>query len=124
VTRSWADAQRRLWEGWLEGLRQASGGFSAPTGGAPSQTFARNLDTWESFVRQTLDAQSSAMQAWAEQLAATPNLPPSVSAQVQQVQELTRGWTDTQRQLWDATFAAVRQWSDFLRSQTGGRPSR
>jgi hypothetical protein len=109
VTQSWAEAQRRLWEGWLEAMRQAGAGLSPATAATPTRVLARAIDTWEPFVRQTLEAQSAAMQAWVDGLAGAPNVPEQVRLQLQQVQELTRGWTETQRQLWDAMFAAVRQ---------------
>jgi hypothetical protein len=115
VTQSWAEAQRRLWDGWLEALRQASAGLSVANGGNPSQElWARALETWEPFVNQTLNAQSAAMQAWVDGLAAAPNVPQPVRAQLQQLQELTRGWTETQRQLWETMFAAVRQFAASL----------
>ena len=111
MTQSWADAQRHLWERWLETLRQAGSGLSPVNVAAPGQLWARALDTWEPLVRQTLDAESTAMQAWVDGLAAAPNVPPHVRAQLQQVHELTKGWTETQRQLWEAMFASVRQFS-------------
>ena len=111
VTQSWAEAQRRLWDGWLEALRQAGTSLSPANTGNPGQLWARALETWEPFVRQSLDTQSTAMQAWIDGLAAAPNVPPHVRTQLQQLQELTRGWTETQRQLWEAMFAAVRQFA-------------
>jgi hypothetical protein len=109
VTQSWAEAQRRLWDGWLAAMRQ--GGASPPnaTGANPAELWAHVIDTWEPFVRQTLDAQSTAMQDWAAGISAAPDVPDHLRPQLQQVQELTRGWTDTQRQLWEAMFAVARQ---------------
>lgn len=111
VTQTWVEAQRRLWDGWLEAMRLAGSGLPTATGGGgnPSQVLSRAIDTWEPFVRQSLDAQTAAMQAWIDGMAAAPNIPPQMRPQLQQVQELTRGWTDTQRQLWEAMFAVARQ---------------
>jgi len=109
ATQSWAEAQRRLWDTWLETIHQVGGGMTGAGAGNPAQLFGRAIDTWEVFVRQTLDAQTTAMQAWVDGLSTAPNVPDQLKPQLQQVQELTRGWIDTQRQLWEAMFAVARQ---------------
>src|SRR5690348_3187860 len=106
---NWAETQRRLWDGWMSAMTQAVGGVPQGNGANPSQFLGRALDTWEPFVRETLDAQSSAVKSWVEGLMAAPNIPPQMRTQLEQLQEMTRGWTETQRQMWDAMFAAVRQ---------------
>ena len=111
VTRSWAEAQRRLWDGWLGAMDQAGTGLPAAAAGNPTDVWARVIDTWEPFVRQTLDAQAAAMQSWAEALTAAPNVPEHLRSQLQEVQELTRGWTATQRQMWEAMFGVARQFA-------------
>jgi hypothetical protein len=116
VMKSWAEAQHRLWDGWLEAMGHAGTGLPTATGANPTEVWSRLIDTWEPFVRQTLDAQAAAMQAWAEGLSAAPNVPEHLRPQLQQVQELTRGWMATQRQMWDAMFGASRQFA----TATGG----
>jgi hypothetical protein len=118
VTESWAEAQRRLWDGWLDALHQASPGASPGGGtGSSQELWARALATWEPFVRQSLDAQSAAMDAWINSVGAGPNVPEHLRARLEQAHELTRGWTDTQRRLWDAMFAAVRQFASNVPEQ-------
>jgi hypothetical protein len=111
VTKSWAEAQRRLWDGWLAAMGQAGAGLPTAAGANPTYVWARVIDTWEPFVRQTLDAQAAAMQSWVEGLSAAPNVPEHLRPQLQQLQELTRGWTATQRQMWEAMFAVARQFA-------------
>jgi len=120
VTRSWAETQRRLWDGWLAAINQAGSGLPTAAGANPTVVLARVIDTWEPFVRQTLDAQAAAMQSWVEGLSAAPNVPEHLRPQLQQVQELTRGWTDTQRQMWEAMFAVARQ---FTSATSHGQPA-
>ena len=119
VTKSWAETQRRLWEGWLEAMGHAGTGLPTAVGTNPTEVWSRVIDTWEPFVRQTLDAQSAAVQSLVEGLSSAPNVPELFRAQLQQVQELTRGLTETQRQMWDAMFAAARQFT----TATGGQHS-
>jgi hypothetical protein len=119
VTQAWAEAQRRLWDNWLGSMRQVGGSVPTAPGASPAQLWGHMLDTWEPFVRQTLDAQSTAMQAWVDGLATAPGTPEPLKGQIVQLQELARGWISTQRQMWDATFQATRQFVSASATQPG-----
>jgi hypothetical protein len=118
VIQSWVEAQRQLWETWVGAMQQAGGGMPRPDGATPSQLLGRTLDTWEPFVRQTLEAQAKAMDAWVETFNTTPNMPEQIRTQVEQLQKLTRGWLETEHQLWDAMFGVARQFAAAAESQT------
>jgi hypothetical protein len=67
------------------------------------------LELWEPFVHQAFEAQTATFKAWVDGLAATPNAPEPLKAQLLQMQELSQGWTESQRQMWDTMFTMLRQ---------------
>ena len=87
-------------------------------GSTPGQSLKQILELWEPFVHQALDAQSAAFTAWVDGLAATPNIPEPLKAQLLQMQELSRGWTESQRQMWDNLFSLLQPVASSTQSPT------
>jgi hypothetical protein len=110
--RSWTESQQRLMEQWLGGMR---GPPAAGSSGAEAWT--RLLDTWESAVRQSLDAQAQWRQQFLNPLLQANGLPDQFRPMVQQGQAQMEIWTASQRQLWDSWFAMARR---LAASQGGG----
>jgi hypothetical protein len=78
-------------------------------GSAPGQSLTQILELWEPFVHQALEAQTAAFESWVDGLAATPNVPEPLKAQLLQMHELSRGWTESQWRMWDTMFEILHQ---------------
>jgi hypothetical protein len=108
----WTESQQRLMEQWLGGMR------APPAAGAPgAEAWTRLLDTWESAVRQSLDAQAQWRQQFLAPLLDGKALPDQLRPLVQQGQAQMEIWAASQRQLWDSWFAMARK---LAASQAGG----
>jgi hypothetical protein len=108
LTRSWAETQRRLWESWRLPIDKDAA-TTTPFGS--NEMWRRAMDIWEQTVSMTLEAQAAGLQMWIDGLSGLPNLPEPTRAQLQQLHELARGWSETQRSLWQTWFNVTRQFS-------------
>ena len=100
------ETQRRMWDNWLETVKRFSNDM--PQGGAgPGQDYKANLEAWEKSVRQALEAQNEWAKRWSEQSGGKP--PEGMEQWMQQMQEMMKGWTEAQKQLWDAWFQSIQQ---------------
>jgi len=117
LMKTWADAQQRLLTDWLDTLRKL--------GGTPTlELWRKTVDTWQTAVRETLDAQTEWTQQWTETLANAKGTPEELRALAQEGSEQLRHWTEAERDLWQSWFNAVREINfrpePGARGQTGG----
>src|SRR5215469_6390772 len=102
LMKTWADAQQRLLTDWLDTLRKL--------GGTPTlELWRKTVDTWQTAVRETLDAQTEWTQQWTETLANAKGTPEELRALAQEGSEQLRHWTEAERDLWQSWFNAVRE---------------
>lgn len=104
---TWTDMQHKMWDSWLQAVN-SFGGQSAKGADVWKQSYHKNLDAWEKSVRQALDAQTQWVHNWADRVSDGDGSPEVVGRWASQVQQMMKGWTDAQSQLWSAWFDSVK----------------
>jgi len=105
IFKSWTDAQKRLWESLCSAVP-----FQPPAGvEAWRETYLRNLATWESAVKKTLQQEASWVEQWVHKVAHEQGTPEVMASWVQQMEDVLQRWIRTQNQWWDEYFAVLRQ---------------
>lgn len=104
---AWTQAQRRLWDNWLEAVKDFNGLPGHAESGGRS-TYQSSLDAWEQSVQRALKAQQEWTRGWTERLLGEQEAPEAAAQWVQQVQNTMRGWTQAQSQLWNAWFDSIK----------------
>lgn len=117
IFKSWTEAQKRLWESLCTAVP-----FQPPAGvEAWRETYLKNLNTWESAVKQTLEQEVAWVEQWVHQVAQERGTPEMMTAWVRQMEEVLQRWIQTQNQWWDEYFTVLRQggfaYPDWTRSQ-------
>lgn len=102
MSEGWLQAQRQMWESWLN-LTQDS------TNGQPAAVWHKTLTAWEESVHQVLNAQVGWTKAWAESFETTVSTPQEAAEWIRQAQAITRQWNEEQLKLWTNWFALMRQ---------------
>lgn len=104
---AWTQAQRRLWDNWLEAVKEFNG-LPRDTDTGARDSYQQSLDAWEQSVKRALQAQQEWTRGWTERLLGEQEAPESAVHWVQQIQNTMRGWTQAQSQLWNAWFDSVK----------------
>ncbi len=105
VFKSWTDAQKRLWESLCSAVP-----FQPPAGvEAWRETYLKNLNTWESAVKKTLDQEVAWVEQWVHRVAQERGTPEMMAAWVRQMEEVLQRWIQTQNQWWEEYFAVLRR---------------
>jgi len=105
IFKSWTDAQKRLWESLCSAVP-----FQPPAGvEAWRETYLKNLNTWESAVKQTLEQEVAWVEQWVHQVAQERGTPEMMTAWVRQMEEVLQRWIQTQNQWWDDYFTVLRR---------------
>jgi hypothetical protein len=102
VVRNWTSAQQKMWESWLSMMQGA--------GTTPgNEMWEKTVDTWHESMKSALDAQANWTQFWADSVVANTGSSKQMSDISQQTVEMTKKWTETQSQLLDNWFEAVKK---------------
>src|ERR1700756_2683141 len=100
--KTWAEAQQQLLTDWIETMRKL--------GGTPTlELWRKTVDTWQTSVRGTLDAQSEWTDQWAEQLTDARGTPEELRELARQGREQLQRWAEAERDLWQRWFTVVRE---------------
>jgi hypothetical protein len=104
VVKAWTDTQMKVWESW-------AGTIGASTPAAWEQARKVTIDSLETSVTKTLDAQAELGHVLAESLSGVwgPDDAAAGKARVAELDTLTKTAIDAQRQLWAAWFDLVRK---------------
>jgi gas vesicle protein len=100
--KTWTDVQKRTWEGWLDTVKS----FDASQ---PGQIWVKTIDAWQETIRNTLAAQVEGSRIWTENITSVQGAPKGTADWAQQVQEMTKRWTDLQQQMWDNWFEIMKK---------------
>jgi predicted flap endonuclease-1-like 5' DNA nuclease len=105
VIKTWTDAQKRLWESLCSAVP-----FQPPAGvEAWRDTYLKNLATWESAVKQTLNQEATWVEQWVQKVAREKGTPEMVATWVRQMEEVLQRWILSQNQWWDEYFSVLRR---------------
>jgi small-conductance mechanosensitive channel len=113
LVKAWVATQRTLLTNWIDTLGGATPG--APGMGVWQQT----VESWQSSVKQTLDAQATWMRDWTESLATFQGTPDELRDRARQGQEVMRRWTEAQQQLWQGWFEMARNFAPGVSTGAG-----
>jgi hypothetical protein len=102
LLKTWAEAQQKLLTDWLDTLRRL--------GGTPTlELWTKTVDTWQTSVKETLDAQTEWTKQWTEALANAKGTPEELRELAREGREQLQHWTEAERDLWQSWFNAVRE---------------
>lgn len=102
---TWTDMQKKMWNSWLDAVKGFGQNQASDTWKAD---YKKNLEAWEGSVNQALESQMDWIKKWSEKVNYDQNIPESVTTWASQVQEMMKGWTEAQSQLWSAWFDSVK----------------
>ena len=101
VVKNWGEMQQNLLTDWLDTLRRL--------GGTPTlELWRKTVDTWQTSVKETLDAQTDWTQQWTEALAKTKGTPEELRELAKEGREQLQQWTEAERDLWQGWFNVAR----------------
>lgn len=106
IVAGWTETQMKMWDSWLEAVLGATG-MKAPEGW--EHVYKVTLTSLEGSVKTALEAQTEWTQMWAEGLPDGQGAPEEVVQGARLVQEMFKGWIETQRRLWDGWFEIARK---------------
>src|SRR5215471_11813052 len=117
VVKNWAEMQQKLLTDWLDALRKL--------GGTPTlELWRKTVDTWQSSVKETIDARAEWTKQWTETLAKAKGTPEELRELATEGREQFQRWTEAERDLWQGWFNAIREINfrpePGARAQTGG----
>ena len=119
VIKTWTDAQKRLWESLCSAVP-----FQPPAGvEAWRDTYLKNLATWESAVKQTLNQEAAWVEQWVQKVAREKGTPEMMAAWVRQMEEVLQRWIQSQNQWWDEYFSVLRRGGFVYPEPTGAQPT-
>ena len=101
VMKTWGESQQKLMTDWLDTLRRL--------GGTPTlELWRKTVDTWQTSVKETLDAQMEWTRQWTETLAKAKGTPEELRELARKEQEQLQHWAEAERELWQGWFNIVR----------------
>jgi hypothetical protein len=102
VVKTWGESQQKLMTDWLDTLRKL--------GGTPTlEMWRKTVDTWQTSVKETLDAQTDWTNQWTEALAKAKGTPEEFRELAQEGREQLQHWTEAERGLWKGWFDTARE---------------
>jgi len=123
VVKNWGEMQQNLLTDWLDTLRSL--------GGTPTlELWRKTVDTWQSSVKETIDARAEWTKQWTETLAKAKGTPEELREMVREGREQLQHWTEAGVgakagedliQLWqDSATRMINTQADLVRRWTGG----
>lgn len=106
IFKTWAEAQKRIRESLstiLPALPHSKG-----IDDTWHQAYLKNLATWEAAVKQTLKAEATWVEQWADQVANAGAVPEPLNEWTRQMEKMMQYWIKTQHQLWEDCFNTLR----------------
>jgi hypothetical protein len=102
VVKNWGEMQQKLLTDWLDALRKL--------GGTPTlELWRKTVDTWQSSVKETIDARAEWTKQWTETLAKAKGTPEELRELAKEGREQLQRWTEAERDLWQGWFNAIRE---------------
>jgi hypothetical protein len=99
MTKQWTEAQKQLWSNWAEATKRGNGTQA-------KALWQQILASWRTSVHQMLDMQGEGLHAWSESVGST-DLPEPINQWTEQLRQMSKQWTGTQKQLWDNWFQMI-----------------
>jgi hypothetical protein len=101
MLQTWSQKQQNLLTDWLDTLRKL--------GGKPAlELWAQTVDTWQSAVKETVDARAEFTRHLIETLANAKGTPEELRELARKEREQVQHWAEAERELWQGWFNIVR----------------
>lgn len=97
ATRQWTDVQSKLWAGWGQAAQQAT------TKAQAKAVWQQMIDQWKNMVYRVLEIQVETARLWSQNIATTDS-PEGAAQWAAQMYQMTKQWSDFQKQMWDSWF--------------------
>jgi hypothetical protein len=102
LLKTWAQSQQKLLTDWLDTLRKL--------GGTPTlELWTKTVDTWQTSVKETVDARAEFTRHLTETLANAKGTPEELRELAREGREQLQHWTEAERDLWQSWFNAIRE---------------
>jgi hypothetical protein len=102
VVKDWGEAQQKLLTDWLDTMRRL--------GGTPTlELWRKTVDTWQSSVKETIDARAEWTRQWTESLAKFKGTPEEFRELAREGREQLQRWTEAERDIWQGWFNTARE---------------
>jgi hypothetical protein len=99
---SWSETQQKLLTDWLDTLRKL--------GGTPTlELWRQTVDTWQTSVKETVDARAEFTRQLIETLANAKGTPQEFRELAREGREQLQHWTEAERDLWQGWFNVARE---------------
>ena len=104
MLQTWSETQQHLLADWLDTLRKL--------GGTPAlELWAQTVDTWQSAVKETVDARAEFTRQLIETLANAKGTPEELRELARKELVQVRHWAEAVRELWQGWFNVVREFN-------------
>jgi hypothetical protein len=101
MLQTWSQTQQNLLTDWLDTLRKL--------GGTPAlELWTQTVDTWQSSVKETVDARAEFTRQLIETLANAKGTPEELRELAHKEREQVQHWAEAERELWQGWFNIVR----------------
>jgi hypothetical protein len=102
MVKTWAETQQKLLTDWLDTLRKL--------GGTPTlELWTKTVDTWQTSVKETVDARAEFTRQLIETLANAKGTPEEFRELAREGREQLQHWTEAERDLWQGWFNVARE---------------
>jgi hypothetical protein len=111
--RTWMDAQRKVWESWLDSTRRLGEVRSVEDWEKEAGSL---LDQWEQTARSALSIPAEQTRLLTDSLRDEDRVPREAVRRAEQVHGVIQQWVEAQQPLLDAWFATARQFGPARRT--------
>ena len=102
IVETWSETQQKLLNDWLDTLRKL--------GGTPTlELWRQTVDTWQTSVKETVDARADYTRQLTETLAKAKGTPEEFRELAREGREQLQHWTEAERDLWKGWFDVARE---------------
>ncbi len=103
MIKTWTGAQQKMWESWLSAMQGMSPAASS------QEAWEKSVEVWSESVQNALEAQVAWTKFWADSMTTGTNTPKEVTDWSNQVLDMMKRWTETQKQLSESWFDSVKK---------------
>jgi hypothetical protein len=102
IVETWSETQQKLLNDWLDTLRKL--------GGTPTlELWRQTVDTWQTSVKETVDARADYTRQLTETLAKAKGTPEEFRELARDGREQLQHWAEAERDLWKGWFDVARE---------------
>lgn len=117
MLQTWSETQQNLLADWLDTLRKLGGK-------AALELWEQTVDTWQSSVKETVDARAEFTRQLIETLANAKGSPEELRELARKEREQVQQWAEAERELWKGWFNVVREINFRPESGAGAQAGR